>query len=90
MKKLVSLLTTFALAMFPIIARAGGDAYYDSGCGSEPLPEGCGEAFFWSLLVLIVLVVVVVIYDTYMMKTSPAYRARSEQMRREQDQRHRR
>lgn len=88
MKKSLSILTAF-VAMIPVIARAGGE-YHDSGCGSEPLPKGCEQVFFGGIAVMLGLFVLAAIFDRYKMKTDPAYRARSEQYRREYDARHRR
>lgn len=76
---LISLLIT--LGVTPQIAMADG-GYHESG--------GCeGDGLLWLIGIIFVIMISFVIYDAVMMKVSPAYRARSEQIKRELEARRR-
>ena len=71
------------LVSFPAFAE--GRSYDEGGCSAEQSDAFCSMIGL-GMVAFIVLVVVFAIWDNYKMKTDPAYRARAERFRREQEE----
>ena len=82
-------LLTLPVLLITSPAFAEGRGYDEGGCTDQQ----AGNFFSmigYLIVALVILAVVGFIYDTYKMKTDPAYRARAEQFRREYDEKRRR